>query len=467
MKNEPISFGDDFLWGAATSSYQIEGGAREDGKGLSIWDVQCDRPEAIADGSSGEVACDHYHRYKEDVALMGQLGLKAYRFSISWPRVLPEGVGRINSKGLEFYDRLVDELMGRNIRPFVTLFHWDYPYALYQKGGWLNGDSSNWFAEYARVVVKALSDRVSDWMTINETQSFIGLGHQRGIHAPGLKLSHKEWLQVSHNVLLAHGKAVQVIRSHAKGPARIGYAPVGVVKVPVTDKPADIEAAREAMFSITEKNCENNTWWMDPVFLGKYPEDGLKVFGRDVPHYTDADMRTISEPLDDFCINIYNGREVRVGADGKAEKWPRPPGYWRTNFGWSVVPQCLYWGPKFFHERYKLPVLITENGMANVDWKSLDGRVHDPQRIDFLQRYLLELQRAVQDGVEVRGYFQWSFMDNFEWADGFTRRFGLVHVDFATQERTLKDSARWYAEVIRTNGRALHEAPQPHASRPS
>ena len=458
MQNEPMSFGDDFLWGAATSSYQIEGGAYEDGKGLSVWDVMCERPDAIADGSSGAVACDHYHRSKEDVVLMSQVGLKAYRFSISWPRVLPDGIGRINPKGLEFYDRLVDELLGHGIRPFVTLFHWDYPYALYQKGGWLNGESSNWFAEYARVVVDALSDRVRDWMTINETQSFIGLGHQRGLHAPGLKLSHKEWLQVSHNVLLAHGKAVQVIRSHAKCPARIGYAPVGVVKVPVTDSPADIEAARAAMFAITEKNCENNTWWMDPVFLGKYPEDGLNVFGKDVPHYTDEDMRVISQPLDDFCINIYNGREVRAGADGKAEKWPRPPGYWRTNFGWSVVPQCLYWGPKFFQERYKLPVLITENGMANVDWKSLDGQVHDPQRIDFLQRYLLELQRAVQDGVEVRGYFQWSFMDNFEWADGFTRRFGLTHVDFETQERTLKDSARWYAEVIRTNGRALHEA---------
>jgi beta-glucosidase len=454
-----MCFRENFIWGAASSSYQIEGGVHEDGKGLSIWDVMCNRPDVISDGYSGNVSCDHYHRYKEDVAMMRQIGLKAYRFSISWPRILPEGVGRINPKGIAFYDRLVDELLENNILPFATLFHWDFPYELYKKGGWLSDDSSNWFADYARTVVDALSDRVKDWITINETQSFIGLGHHRGLNAPGLKLSLKEWLHVSHNVLLAHGKAAQVIRSSSKSPCKIGYAPVGVVKVPATNSSQDIAVARQATFSITEKNCENNTWWMDPIFLGKYPEDGLKLFGKNTPHFTDEDMRIISEPLDYFCINIYNGREVQAGIDGKAEKWPRPAGYWRTNYGWSVVPQALYWGPKFFYERYKKPVFITENGMANIDWKSLDGKVHDPQRINFLQRYMLQLQKAIKEGVDVRGYLHWSLTDNFEWADGFTKRFGLVYIDYRTQERILKDSAYWYSKVISSNGRILNEIP--------
>jgi beta-glucosidase len=452
-----MCFREGFIWGAASSSYQIEGSVHEDGKGLSIWDIMCNRPDAVSDGYSGNVTCDHYRRYKQDVALMRQIGLKAYRFSISWPRILPEGTGRVNPRGIAFYDRLVDELLKNNILPFVAFYHWDYPYELHKRGGWLNNDSSNWFADYARVVVDALSDRVRDWITINETQSFIGLGYQRGVLAPGLKLSYKEWLQVSHNALLAHGKTVQVIRGNSKCPARIGYAPVGVIKVPATDSPADIQAAREATFSVTEKNCENNTWWMDPIFLGKYPEDGLRLFGKDAPSFTDNDMRIISQPLDYFCVNIYNGREVRAGKDGKAEKWPRPAGYWRTNFGWSVVPQSLYWGPKFFYERYKMPILITENGMANIDWKSLDGRVQDPQRINFLQRYILQLQRAVKEGVDVLGYFHWSLTDNFEWADGFTKRFGLIYVDYRTQQRILKDSAYWYRKVISSNGQILGE----------
>ena len=455
-----MSFKEGFIWGAATSSHQIEGAVREDGKGLSIWDVFNQKPGAVANGHTGDVDCDHYHRYKEDVALMKQIGLKAYRFSVNWPRILPDGIGRINPKGIDFYKRLVDELLKNDILPFPTLFHWDYPYELYKKGGWLSDDSSDWFSEYAGVLADALSDRVKNWLTLNETQSFVGRGHLQGLDAPGLKYSDREWLQVNHNVLLSHGKAVQAIRSRSKSPVKIGYAPVGVVSIPETETPADIEAARQQMFSVTVKNCENNTWFMDPIFFGKYPEDGVQLFGDAMPKYTDEDMRIISEPLDYFCVNIYNGQTIRAGKDGKPEKCILPPGSWVTNYNWAVTPPAMYWGPKFLYERYKKPIVITENGMSNLDWKSLDGRVRDPQRVNFLQRYLLNFQRAIEEGVDAAGYFQWSFMDNYEWSDGFSTRFGLVYTDFRTQERILKDSAYWYGNVIKTNGRSLSEMPK-------
>jgi beta-glucosidase len=470
-----MGFPKGFVWGVATAAYQIEGAAFEDGKGLSDWDIFCRKEGAIWNGQSGDVADDHYHRFQEDIQIMKQIGVNAYRLSLSWPRVIPNGVGTVNPKGLAFYDKLIDKLLEAGITPYITLFHWDYPYELSCRGGWLNHDSPDWFAEYAKVVVEKLSDRVKNWMTINEPQCFIGFGHQSGTSAPGLQLPFADVLRAGHNTLLGHGKAVQAIRAFSKKKCHIGLAPVGVVCSPATDSPEDINAARKAMFfigskdklnnpfnnkdiwnhTVVNKNIWNNTWWMDPVFLGKYPEDGLQFYGTDVPVVHEKDMATIRQPLDFFGVNIYQGQTIRAGKDGQPEVVKDPVGHPLTAYHWGVDPKSLYWGPRFFYERYKLPVIMTENGMANVDWVAMDGKVHDPQRIDFLNRYLLQLRKASEDGVDIRGYFQWSLMDNLEWSSGYRERFGIVHVDFGTLKRTLKDSAYWYKEVIASNGASL------------
>jgi beta-glucosidase len=452
-----MSFPKDFVWGAAAASYQIEGGAYEDGKGLSVWDMFCRRPEKIWEGNTGDVACDHYHRYEEDARLMGQIGLEAYRLSISWPRVLPDGIGKVNPKGLEFYDRLVDALLENKVEPWVTLFHWDYPYELYLKGGWLNRDSADWFAEYTGVIVDKLSDRVTHWMTLNEPQCFICLGHQAGSHAPGLVLSFSDVLLAAHHSLLAHGKAVQVIRAQAKAKPQIGAAPVGNVNIPASDSPEDIEAARKSSFSLSENNCWNISWFADPMLFGRYPGDGLELFKKEMPEMAGGDMETICQPLDFYGFNIYSASQVRAGRDGSVETVAFPDGPPLTTMGWVMVPEALYWAPKFLYERYGLPIVVTENGMANTDWVHVDGKVHDPQRVDFLTRYLREYHRAIEDGVDGRGYFQWSIMDNFEWAQGYKQRFGLIYVDYPTGERTLKDSAWWYKKVIETGGEIVLE----------
>ncbi len=452
-----MSFPQGFIWGAASSSYQIEGAAGEDGKGPSVWDVFCCREWSIAGGQSGQTACDHYHRYEDDVSLFKEIGLNSYRFSISWPRILPQGTGRVNAKGLDFYDRLVDRLLAAGISPCVTLFHWDYPQELYLRGGWLDRDSPDWFMEYARVVVDRLSDRVERWITLNEPQCFVGLGLEHGFHAPGDKVAVSQALAAAHNVLLAHGKAVQVIRSVTGSRAKIGFAPVGVVNLPVSESRADIEAARQAMFAIPSKTLWNNTWWADPIFLGTYPEDGWELYGANVPDVREGDMKTINQPLDFFGVNIYFGQLVRAGENGSPEIVGLPQGHARTAFFFPVMPEALRWGTRFFWERYGLPVIITENGMSNIDWIALDGKVHDPQRIDFTHRYLLELKKAWQDGAEIAGYYHWSVMDNFEWTEGYKERFGLIHVDYQSQKRTLKDSARWYSEVIASNGASLEK----------
>jgi beta-glucosidase len=451
-----MTFPKGFTWGTATAAYQIEGAAYEDGKGLSVWDMFCRRPGAIWKGQTGEVACDHYHRYREDVALMKTLGLPAYRFSIAWPRVLPRGVGAVNPKGLGFYDQLVDELLAAGVTPYATLFHWDLPYDLYCRGGWLNRESADWFAEYVSAVVDALADRVRHWITLNEPQVFIGVGHFEGRHAPGDKLGIGQVLQAAHHVLLAHGKSVQVIRARAKAECQIGFAPVGHTQVPATDSEADIAAARTSMFSVKPKELlGNNSWWMDPVLLGHYPADALQAYSAQAPAILAGDLQTIHQPLDFLGLNIYTGGVVRAGKDQQPEMVPYPDGQPLTAFRWYVNPAVLYWGPKFFYERYRCPIFITENGMSNVDWVARDGKVHDPARIDFLQRYLLELHRAIQDGTDIRGYFQWTLIDNFEWAEGFKERFGLVYVDPDTQKRTPKDSAYWYKDLVASNGKIL------------
>ena len=448
-------FPKDFLWGAAAAAYQIEGASAEGGRGDSVWDVFCREPERVWRGHSGANACDHYHRYRDDVALMSELELQAYRLSIAWPRVLPHGTKQVNEAGLDFYDRLVDELLRAGISPYITLYHWDMPAELYFRGGFLNRDSSNWFAEFAALMARRLGDRVSNWFTLNEPQVFIGAGLERGIHAPGLKLNYPEVLRAGHHCMMAHGRAVQAIRANSKLTARVGYAPVGIPKIPHTAQAADVDAARTRMFDVPTKNCWNNSWWMDPVLLGHYPETGLSAYGNDMPQFPDHDLDIICQPLDYLGVNIYQGQRTLAGKDGP-EELPQPVGAPITAFDWPVSPEALYWGPRFLHERYGLPMVITENGLSCRDWISTDGKVHDPNRIDFTKRYLRELGRAIAEDIPVFGYFHWSILDNFEWCEGYKHRFGLVFVDYETQRRIPKDSALWYRNVIRSNGNELY-----------
>ena len=353
---------------------------------------------------------------------------------------------------------LIDCLLDAGIEPWVTLFHWDYPLALHQRGGWLNDDSSNWFAEYVKAVVDRLSDRVSHWITLNEPACFIGFGHQTGHHAPGLKLPLRDVNHAWHNALLAHGKAVRVIREFAKTPAKIGAAPNFSSFVPETHSAEDIAAARQFLFSVSNKSMFNATWFLDPLFKGEYPEDGLTLFGADGPPIKPGDMELICQPLDFFGYNIYHSSSVRAGDKGQAELLEYPNDYPRTDFNWPITPDALRWSSIFLYERYQLPLVITENGLACSDWVSLDGKVHDHNRIDFLNRYLLGLKEALAAGVEILGYFQWSIMDNFEWAEGYSKRFGLIHIDYPTQKRTIKDSGYWYRDLIESNGSILGEA---------
>lgn len=453
MNTSNTEFPHGFTWGIATSAYQIEGAGDEAARGPSVWDNFCTIPNKVRGGDHGSVTCDHYHRYREDVGLMAEFEIPAYRFSVSWPRVLPNGIGEINSAGLDFYDALVDELLAKNIEPWVTLFHWDYPLYLYERGGWLNPASSQWFADYVRIVVERLSDRVKHWFTINEPQCFIRFGHGDATNAPGLVLSLADRLLASHHVMLAHGRAVQTIREFTKQPARVGWAPVGVAAVPATTSEADIAAAYRVMSEVPEI-LWTNTWYNDPMFFGKYPEEAERTFGVAMPRYTPEDMQTIRQPVDFLGLNIYTGTVVAADSAGY-RTLAHPAWAMRSAFDWPIIPETLYWCPKFHAERYGVPIYITENGMANIDWVDLDGHVHDPQRIDYLRRYLKEVKRAIADGVDLRGYFMWSLLDNFEWGEGFSKRFGLVHVDFETQQRTAKDSAYWYRDLIRSQGRSL------------
>lgn len=448
-----MSFPKNFTWGVAAASYQIEGSPTADGKGKSVWDMFCGWDNRIWEANNGDVACDHYRRWREDLLLMRDLGVQAYRLSLSWNRLIPEGTGKTNPKGIAFYSRLFDEMLKFGIEPWVTLFHWDYPYELFCRGGWLNRDSVEWFSDYAALAAQQYGDRVRHWMTLNEPQCFISLGHSEGVNAPGVKLGWTEVLRAGHHALLAHGAGVKAIRAHAKTKPRVGYAPVGIVRYPEDEsKKSDIDAARKAMFALTSKTHWNNTWWMDPVFLGHYPEDGLKVFEQHLPVIRSGDMKLIAQPLDFMGANIYHGTPATTGPDGEPVGESYKVGPDLTAMRWPLAPRSLYWGPKFLYERYGKPIAVTENGLSCTDWVSLDGQVHDPQRIDFLARYLREYRRAAADGVPVQGYFQWSIMDNFEWAEGYKQRFGLIHVDYQTQKRTPKDSYYWYKKVITGNG---------------
>ncbi len=457
-------FRDDFVWGGATASYQVEGAAYEDGKGLNIWDVFCGEGGHIYDNHTGDVSCDQYHCYKEDVALMKKLGLKAYRFSINWARIYPEGLGKINEAGIDYYNRLIDELLANGIEPYVTLYHWDLPYALHKKGGFLNPEIADWFYEYASLAAERFSDRVKYFFTFNEPQCIIGLGYGRGEHAPGLKVDKKDFFSCYYNLLRAHGKMVQALREKGKQPLQIGLASCGKTYIPATESSEDIEAARRATFhsskeALEKKDYEAVNWnialLMDPIFKGKYPEDIAKAFEGYMTPLSDEDIRLVTQPLDFHAQNIYESDVVRAGKDGEPEPVKFPEGYAKTATGWNVTPLSLYYPPKFLYERYGKPVYISENGMAGLDPVSLDGKVHDTDRMNYMHRYLRELKRAVKDGVDIRGYFAWSVLDNFEWSCGYEKRFGLIYVNYETLERTPKDSFAFYQKIIETNGAGL------------
>lgn len=448
-----MGFPDNFKWGASTAAYQIEGAARIDGKGESVWDNFCLKEGAVFNGDTGDVACDHYHRYREDVELFSQIGLQGYRFSLSWPRIIPNGVGEMNMKGIDFYDRLVDSLLEKGIDPCVTLFHWDYPMELYKRGGWLNPDSSDWFAEYARVAVECLGDRVKRWITQNEPQCFIDSGHRTGYQAPGDQMAMRQVLTVAHNSMLGHGKAYTAMKQ-VRPDIEVGYAPVGISGIPV-DPIKDRDAAKRYMFGHQGDSLFTNTWFMDPVFLGKYPEDGIKHYGKNMIEFPDSDMDIINVGADFFGTNIYHGELVREDGSTYGENVPFPPGQELTAMGWQVTPEALYWGPTFLYERYGKPIIITENGMAGTDFVGPDGTVNDTYRIEYLRRYITQMRKAIEDGIPIKGYYLWSAMDNFEWSEGYAKRFGITHVDYATGKRTPKASAHWYSEVIKSNGANL------------
>ena len=449
-----MGFRDDFVWGAATSAYQIEGAVNEDGKGVTIWDEFCRQSGKILNGENAATACDHYHRYKEDIALMKEMGIPAYRFSIDWARVLPEGTGTVNEAGIRFYDNLVNALLEAGIEPYMTLYHWELPIALERRGGWMNPEIVEWFGDYAALIAERFSDRVTPFFTGKEPQGFVGVGYLTGGHAPGMKRSLSDTLLMAHNVLKAHGRAVQRLREKAKRPIEVGCVPTCGGVYPESEKPEDIEAARRSYFSIPEDGnwTWNVPWWSDPVLLGHYPKEGLERSQAYMPAVTDPDTKLISEPIDFYGQNIYNGWCVRAGKDGEPETVERYTGFPRTACGWPITPEVLRWAPRFLYERYKKPIYITENGISCRDVISLDGKVHDPQRIDFTARYLRELRKAADDGADIRGYFYWSLIDNFEWSEGYSQRFGLVYVDYRNQQRIPKDSAEWYRQVIQTNG---------------
>lgn len=425
-------FPSNFTWGAASAAYQIEGAWNEDGKGESIWDRFSHTPGKIWQGHTGDVACDHYHRYRSDIALMQELGLQAYRFSIAWSRVLPMGRGRVNTAGLDFYERLVDALLAAGITPFATLYHWDLPQALQDSGGWAQRDLSATFADYAALMVQRLGDRVRYWATFNEPWCVSFLGHHTGEHAPGMR-DLRLALQVAHHELLAHGLAAQAMRA-AHSNLQVGIVlnlwPVEVV--------GDNEKAQAEVEPTWQRNC---AWFLDPLYRGAYPAEALAAYGGLAPALETHDFVTISQPLDFMGINYY--QPIALGGPTLV------PGAEHTEMGWEVYPQGLIHLLQRLHREYQLPPLyITENGAAYRDTVTADGRVPDARRLAYVRDHLHALHAAMTDGVDVRGYFVWSLTDNFEWAHGYSKRFGIIHVDYDTQVRIIKDSGHWYSRVI-------------------
>jgi beta-glucosidase len=451
-----IQFPDGFAWGTATASYQIEGAVDEDGRSPSIWDTFSHTPGKVQDGDTGDVADDHYHRYEEDVDLMADLGVGWYRFSLAWPRLQPDGRGALNDAGVDFYSRLVDALLAKGIQPWVTLYHWDLPQVLQDAGGWPERDTAERFAEYSSLVYERLHDRVRQWTTLNEPWVSAFIGHATGRHAPGVK-DPEASLKAAHHLLLGHGLATTAMRAHGDTDSSFGIT-LNVSQITAaSDDPADVDAARRA-------DGMNNRLFFDPLLKGSYPADTLEDIQAvtDGSYIQDGDLEAIHVPLDCLGINYYYRTVVRAG-DGARDSetvWPGQgdiepvlTGLPQTEMGWEIDPEGLYeFLTRVGRDYPGVPLYITENGAAIADEKGEDGEVHDPIRIEYLDAHFRAAHRAITEGVDLRGYFVWSLLDNFEWSFGYSKRFGLIYVDFETLERTPKDSARWYAQVTRANG---------------
>ena len=449
MSTSDYSFPADFLWGAATAAYQVEGSPLADGAGPSIWHRFAHTPGRVQRGDTGDVACDHYRRYDDDVRHMRELGLGAYRFSIAWGRILPAGRGRVNPAGLAFYDRLVDALLAADIRPLVTLYHWDLPAALDDLGGWLNPDVAGWFGEYVHTVVRALDDRVPMWVTLNEPWVVMDGGYLNGGLAPGHR-NLFEAPRVTHNLLRAHAAGVEAYR--ATGRHAIGLVVNLEPKYPASERPEDVAATRRA-------DAYMNRQYLDPVFLGAYPAELREIFGAAWPEVADAEADRLRTSMDFLGVNYYTRTVTRDDPDAPPVCAGRVRQHraTHTEMDWEVYPQALIDTLRWVAARYGNPPLyVTENGAAFYDPPSADGPVvEDPLRVAYYRQHLRAAHRALRDGVDLRGYFTWSLLDNFEWSYGYSKRFGIIHVDFETQRRTPKSSARFYADVIRSNGRAL------------
>jgi beta-glucosidase len=427
-----------FVWGAATSSYQIEGASKVDGKGQSIWDTFSHTPSKILTGENGDVACDHYNRYETDFQLAKQLNLKAYRFSVSWPRIYPIGHGKINPGGLDYYDRLVESLLTQGIDPYITLYHWDLPQSLQDKGGWVNRDTAGYFADYAAALSRRFGDRVKNWITINEPWVVASFGNVTGEHAPGVR-DIKTALHVGHHLLVGHGLATQAIRA-TNSSANVGISLSVHPMEPASDSETDVKAAND------EWN-RSGRWFLDPLFAAAYPPKVYDLFGHDMIPVLPNDLALISQSIDFLGLNYYT-RSV-LGAKGFVNK---VPGSEYTDMGWEVQAPALYRLLLKLNKDYNLPpIFITENGCAVPDLLTSEGHVHDVRRIKYMHDHLVSIRQAMLDGVHVRGYFAWSLLDNFEWQHGFSKRFGLIYVDFETQKRYIKDSGHWYATVIQHN----------------
>jgi beta-glucosidase len=442
-----VQFPREFVWGVATSAYQIEGAARADGRGESIWDRFSRTTGKVKNGDTGDIACDHYHRYEEDIALMAALGVPSYRFSVAWPRVVPDGAGPVNRKGLDFYSRLVDRLLARGIMPAVTLYHWDLPQALQDRGGWANRETADFFAQYAEIVYKTLGDRVPLWITHNEPFCAGILGYEYGVHAPGLR-DRSTALRAVHHILLSHGKAVQAYRA-------LGLkAPIGITLDSWTAYPASDSEADRAAAHLFEGT--RTRWFFDPVLKGRYPDDVWSLYARlgaDLNFVREGDLQTIAEPIEFYGLNWYS-RNVVKAESGRPEGFTTlPPSAAVTDLGWEIVPHALTdLLVRLKHYYGDIPVYITENGCAYHDGPGPDGEVRDARRVAYFQDHIAAVGEALARGVDVRGYYAWSLLDNFEWHDGYTQRFGLVWVDYATQARIPKESARFYSRIIQANG---------------
>lgn len=439
----------DFIWGVATAAYQIEGAENEGGRGKSIWDGEFTKGRVLGD-MNGKTACDHYHRYKEDVALLKNLGIKNYRFSVSWSRIMPNGKGEINPEGVAFYSNLADELLKAGITPWVTIFHWDLPRALFEEGGFLNDKISDYFADYAKTVVEIFGDRVKNYFIFNEPQVFVEDGHFTGAHAPFLRLSRSDVFKVAHNVLLSIGKAEKVMRKTAKIELDIGCSPCFTPMIP--KRKEDAELALKYNFT-PNGEFYDGCFFTDALIKGEFTDDYKKWFAEYGYNPSEEDMKIIKSDFDFFGVNYYHGFYVENTGDGM-KKISFTPSNKITAMNWTVTPEGIEYLVRYYYERYGLPILFAENGVAISEWKTLKGDIPDDMRIDYIRRHLEEIKK-VSEKYPVIGYFYWSFMDNFEWTAGYTKRFGLVYVDYETLERTPKKSAYWYKKVIETNGEDL------------